>query len=67
MTLRPGGWLAALDVDGTILHEDGFLSEAVRRAVRSADERGNEVMLATGRSESSTTANRRGIDIRVWY
>ncbi|GAA2750635.1 HAD family hydrolase [Amnibacterium kyonggiense] len=55
MTLRPGGWLAALDIDGTILHEDGFLSDTVRRAVRDADARGNEVMLATGRSAASTT------------
>ncbi len=55
MTLGPDGWLAALDIDGTILHEDGFLSPAVRRAVQAADARGNEVMLATGRSASSTT------------
>ena len=55
MTLGPDGWLAALDIDGTILHEDGFMSPAVRRAVQAADARGNEVMLATGRSASSTT------------
>jgi Cof subfamily protein (haloacid dehalogenase superfamily) len=55
VTLRPGGWLAALDIDGTILHEDGFMSDAVRRAVLDADARGHEVMLATGRSADSTT------------
>ena len=55
MTLRDGGWLAALDIDGTILHEDGFLSERVRTAVQEADARGHEVMLATGRSADSTT------------
>lgn len=54
MTLAPDGWLAALDIDGTILHEDGFLSETVRTAVREAAARGNEVMLATGRSADST-------------
>lgn len=54
MTLEHGGWLVALDIDGTILHEDGFLSDAVRTAVQEADARGNEVMLATGRSASST-------------
>ncbi len=32
MTLGPGGWLAALDVDGTILHEDG--SVTVPQALR---------------------------------
>lgn len=55
MTLGQGGWLAALDIDGTVLHEDGFLSPAVLGAVRSADARGHEVMLATGRSAASTT------------
>lgn len=55
MTLDSGGWLAALDIDGTVLHEDGYLSPAVRRAVQEADARGHEVMLATGRSAESTT------------
>jgi Cof subfamily protein (haloacid dehalogenase superfamily) len=55
VTLRPDGWLAALDIDGTVLHEDGFLSAVVRTAVQEADARGHEVMLATGRSASSTT------------
>lgn len=47
--------LVALDVDGTVLHEDGFLSTAVHRAVTDAVARGHEVMLATGRSADSTT------------
>ena len=34
MTLGPDGWLAALDIDGTILHEDGFMSPAVRERCR---------------------------------
>ena len=55
MTLGPGGWLAALDIDGTVVHEDGYLSPAVLDAVRAADARGHEVMLATGRSAASTT------------
>jgi len=55
VTLQEEGWLAALDIDGTILHEDGFLSEKVREAVRRADARGHEVMLATGRSADATT------------
>jgi Cof subfamily protein (haloacid dehalogenase superfamily) len=64
VTLRPGGWLAALDIDGTILHEDGFLSGAVRSAVQRADARGHEVMLATGRSASSTTPVLAELDVR---
>jgi Cof subfamily protein (haloacid dehalogenase superfamily) len=55
VTLGQDGWLAALDIDGTVVHEDGFLSPAVLGAVRSADARGHEVMLATGRSAASTT------------
>ena len=45
-----GRALIALDIDGTVLHEDGIVSERVRRAVRATVEAGNEVMLATGRS-----------------
>ena len=48
------GWLVALDVDGTVLHEDGAVSPRVRRAVRDAIARGHELMIATGRSVSTT-------------
>jgi Cof subfamily protein (haloacid dehalogenase superfamily) len=48
-------WLVALDIDGTVLHEDGTLSSAVIAAVRQARDNGHEVMLATGRSASMTT------------
>ncbi|RLP75758.1 HAD-IIB family hydrolase [Mycetocola tolaasinivorans] len=47
-------WLVALDVDGTVAHEDGSVSPAVRDAVRAAAARGHEVMLATGRSWGAT-------------
>ena len=47
-------WLVALDIDGTVLHEDGTLSSAVIAAVRQARDNGHEVMLATGRSASMT-------------
>ena len=47
-------WLVALDIDGTVLHEDGTLSSAVIDAVRRARDNGHEVMLATGRSASMT-------------
>ncbi|GAB3614919.1 HAD family hydrolase [Humibacter ginsengisoli] len=42
--------LVALDVDGTLLHEDGSASDAVKDAVLAAIEAGHEVTLATGRS-----------------
>ena len=47
-------WLVALDIDGTTLHEDGTISEAVIRQVRRVHEAGHEIMLATGRSVAMT-------------
>ncbi len=47
-------WLVALDIDGTVLHEDGSLSDIVGAEVRRVVADGSEVMLATGRSVSST-------------
>lgn len=47
-------WLVALDVDGTVLHEDGTLSDAVRSEIARVRDLGHEVMLATGRSMSMT-------------
>ncbi|MCU1469287.1 MAG: family hydrolase [Glaciihabitans sp.] len=47
-------WLIALDVDGTILREDGTLSDEVAAQVARAAGLGHEVMLATGRSVAMT-------------
>ncbi len=47
-------WLVALDIDGTVLQEDGTLTDAVIDEVRRVDGLGHEVMLATGRSASMT-------------
>tara|TARA_B100000902_G_scaffold80948_1_gene85564 strand:- start:98 stop:916 length:819 start_codon:yes stop_codon:yes gene_type:complete len=55
MTIRATDpWLVALDVDGTLLHEDGHLSDRVVESVRGAWKSGHQVMLATGRSVSMT-------------
>ena len=51
MTLR---WLIALDIDGTVLQEDGVMSDAVVSAVQKVRDAGHEVMLATGRSVALT-------------
>jgi Cof subfamily protein (haloacid dehalogenase superfamily) len=50
---RDDRWLVALDVDGTVLHEDLSASRRVRRAVAAAVDAGHEVMLATGRSAAT--------------
>ncbi|MEA9986719.1 HAD family hydrolase [Subtercola sp. RTI3] len=47
-------WLVALDIDGTILHEDGSIAEAVIDQVARLTGLGHEVMLATGRSVAAT-------------
>ncbi|TBN58289.1 HAD family hydrolase [Glaciihabitans arcticus] len=46
--------LIALDIDGTVLHEDGTLSEAVIAEVQRVRDLGHEVMIATGRSVAMT-------------
>lgn len=46
--------LVALDVDGTVLQEDGTLTDAVLAEVRRVRDLGHEVTLATGRSVSMT-------------
>lgn len=54
MTVTSERWLIALDIDGTVLHEDGHLSTEVIAAVQHARDTGHEVTLATGRSASMT-------------
>ncbi|NQX26556.1 HAD family hydrolase [Microbacteriaceae bacterium VKM Ac-2854] len=46
--------LVALDIDGTVMHEDGVIGEAVTREIQRVFALGDEVMLATGRSPGST-------------
>ena len=47
-------WLIALDIDGTVLREDGVMNDAVIDAVARVRDAGHEVMLATGRSVAMT-------------
>jgi hydroxymethylpyrimidine pyrophosphatase-like HAD family hydrolase len=51
---RAGRWFVALDVDGTVLREDGSLSEQVVAQVQRVQKLGHEVTLSTGRSVSMT-------------
>jgi len=46
--------LIALDIDGTLLREDGSISERVVEEVARVRDLGHEIMLATGRSVSLT-------------
>ncbi|KQQ05274.1 MULTISPECIES: HAD family hydrolase [unclassified Rathayibacter] len=54
MSTASGRRLIALDIDGTVMHEDGTITDAVSGAIADAVARGDEVMLATGRSPAST-------------
>ncbi|MDQ0894406.1 HAD family hydrolase [Agromyces ramosus] len=47
-------WFVALDIDGTIMHEDESIDPVVADAVASARDRGHVVTLATGRSWATT-------------
>lgn len=47
-------WLIALDIDGTVLCEDGVMNEPVIHAVHRVRDAGHEVTLATGRSVAMT-------------
>jgi Cof subfamily protein (haloacid dehalogenase superfamily) len=49
-----GPWLVALDIDGTLMQEDGVVSPEVIAEVQRVRDAGHEVMLATGRSVSMT-------------
>lgn len=46
--------LIALDIDGTVLREDGVIDDAVLEQVIRVRDLGHEVMLATGRSVAMT-------------
>lgn len=64
----PGSnWLLALDIDGTIVHEDGTLTEPVRLEVARVVALGHEVMIATGRSVASTLPILLQLDIQPEY
>lgn len=60
-------WFVALDIDGTVLHEDGTLSESVVDEVRRVRDLGHEVTLATGRSVAMTLPVAEQLEIRPEY
>jgi hydroxymethylpyrimidine pyrophosphatase-like HAD family hydrolase len=50
----PDRWLVALDVDGTVMLENGVITEPTTATIRALVDAGHEVMLSTGRSASMT-------------
>jgi len=47
-------WLIALDIDGTVLSEDGSIRDDVLDQIARVQDSGHEVMIATGRSVAMT-------------
>ena len=43
-------WFIALDIDGTLVHDDGYLSARVLSEVGRVRDQGHEVVIATGRA-----------------
>jgi HAD superfamily hydrolase (TIGR01484 family) len=60
-------WLVALDVDGTIMHEDESIDQRVADSIIAARERGHEVTLATGRSWATTAPVLERLGLRPEY
>ena len=46
-------WLIGLDIDGTLVHDDGVLSKAVHEQVTRVRSLGHEVFIATGRAAAN--------------
>jgi Cof subfamily protein (haloacid dehalogenase superfamily) len=46
-------WLIGLDIDGTLVHDDGYLSPEVIKEVQRVKNLGHEVMIATGRAAAN--------------
>ncbi len=57
-------WLIAIDIDGTLVHDNGFLSPRVVSEVGRIRSLGHEVVIATGRSASNAfpVVNQVGIE-----
>jgi len=49
-------WLIAIDIDGTLVHDDGFLSPVVVKEVQRVRELGHHVIVATGRAAANAVS-----------
>ena len=53
MTFYDERWLIGLDIDGTLVHDNGFLSDRVAEQVQRVRSLGHEVVIATGRAAAN--------------
>ena len=69
MTIATGDdrWLIAIDIDGTLVTDDGFLSDAVVEQVARVRSLGHEIVVATGRSAANAFPVIKDIGISTGY
>ena len=60
-------WLIAIDIDGTLVTDDGFLSEQVTAEVARVRELGHEIIVATGRSAANAFPVIKDIGIQTGF
>ncbi|MEY4296673.1 MAG: hypothetical protein RL016_519, partial [Actinomycetota bacterium] len=60
-------WLIAIDIDGTLVHDDGYLSPAVIEQVQRVRSLGHEVIVATGRSAANAMPVIRDVGIHQGF
>ena len=60
-------WLIGLDIDGTLVHDDGFLSPEVIKEVSRVKDLGHEVIIATGRAAANAVPVVRDLGINQGY
>lgn len=60
-------WLIAIDIDGTLVHDDGFLSPNVVKEVERVRALGHEVVVATGRSAANAIPVIRDVGINLGH
>lgn len=57
-------WLIGLDIDGTLVHDDGYLSPEVVKEVQRVKQLGHEVIIATGRAAANAVPVVRDLGIQ---
>ena len=65
MTQEP--WLIAIDIDGTLVHDDGFLAPEVIREVTRVRDLGHHVVVATGRAAANAFPVVKDVGIEVGH
>jgi Cof subfamily protein (haloacid dehalogenase superfamily) len=60
-------WLIGLDIDGTLVHDDGYLSPEVVKEVQRVKNLGHEVMIATGRAAANAVPVARDLGIHEGF